>query len=202
MQGWERNLVFEQQVTDFQRVWAGLHPDIVLVCLCGNNDVGNRPTWASIRHWTSSFGDDFLSFWVNGTFNLCLNNCLFSNPTGAPDLFKIDWRMLVRIMPHTSLSTGTFLGFLSTKKVSWIITCAYILCNFLNFALFILFHTFRCTRRRGPPGSSFADSYFTIPYEQRKIAMTLFKKYNVTACFSGHFHQVSNQVHISTMIDC
>ena len=38
-------------------------------------------------------------------------------------------------------------------------------------------------------GSRFADGYFTIPYEQRKLAMALFKKYNVTACFSGHFHQ-------------
>lgn len=41
----------------------------------------------------------------------------------------------------------------------------------------------------GPPGSSFADSYFTIPLEQRRVAMALFKKYDVTACFSGHFHQ-------------
>merc|ERR1711862_945631 len=41
----------------------------------------------------------------------------------------------------------------------------------------------------GPPGSKFPDSYFTIPYERRKIAMALFRKYKVTACFSGHFHQ-------------
>ena len=41
----------------------------------------------------------------------------------------------------------------------------------------------------GPEGSSFADSYFTVPYEYRKLAMSMFKKYDVTACFSGHFHQ-------------
>lgn len=41
----------------------------------------------------------------------------------------------------------------------------------------------------GPPGTRFADSYFTIPYEFRKVAMEMFKKYGVTACFSGHFHQ-------------
>ena len=70
MTGWERNLVFEQQVKDFKRVWSGLNPAIALVCLCGNHDVGNRPTKASIEHWTSSFGDDFLSFWANGTFNV------------------------------------------------------------------------------------------------------------------------------------
>jgi hypothetical protein len=41
----------------------------------------------------------------------------------------------------------------------------------------------------GPPGTKFEDGYFTIPYEYRKIAMTMFKKFDVTACFSGHFHQ-------------
>ena len=90
MTGWERNLVFEQvsscvtslflimstiqfnsftsnicfilpqQVRDFKRVWAGLDQDIALVCLCGNHDVGNKPTRESIDHWTSQFGDDFL----------------------------------------------------------------------------------------------------------------------------------------------
>ena len=60
MQGWERNLVFQQQVNDFKRVWAGLDADIALVCLCGNHDVGNRPSRESIEHWTSSFGDDYL----------------------------------------------------------------------------------------------------------------------------------------------
>ena len=88
MRGWERNLIFEQQVKDFKRVWANLHPDIALVCLCGNHDVGNRPTKASIDRWTSSFGDDFFAFWVNGTYNIALNNCLFSDPTGAPDLYQ------------------------------------------------------------------------------------------------------------------
>ena len=52
------NLVFDQQVRDFKRVWAGLDSDIALVCLCGNHDVGNRPTKESIEHWTSAFGDD------------------------------------------------------------------------------------------------------------------------------------------------
>ena len=50
--------MFDQQVRDFKRVWAGLDSDIALVCLCGNHDVGNRPTKESIEHWTSAFGDD------------------------------------------------------------------------------------------------------------------------------------------------
>ncbi|KAL7525006.1 hypothetical protein ACHAWF_001169, partial [Thalassiosira exigua] len=61
---WERDLVFDQQVKDFKRVWSSLDPDIALVCLCGNHDVGNRPTKESIDYWKTSFGDDYLSFWV------------------------------------------------------------------------------------------------------------------------------------------
>jgi len=41
----------------------------------------------------------------------------------------------------------------------------------------------------GAEGTAFADFYFHIPIERRRIALDLFKKYNVTACFSGHFHQ-------------
>lgn len=41
----------------------------------------------------------------------------------------------------------------------------------------------------GANGAAFADSYFNIPLEYRKIALDLFKKHNVRAAFSGHFHQ-------------
>lgn len=180
MLGWERNLIFEQQVKDFKRVWANLHPDIALVCLCGNHDVGNRPTKASIDRWTSSFGDDIFAFWVNGTYNIALNNCLFSDPTGAPDLYQeqLSWleEKLAQGKAHNATHIfvyGHFPWFLrheeegddeldsiSAPPSGW-----------------------------GPEGSGFADSYFTIPYERRKVAMALFRKYGVTACFSGHFHQ-------------
>mmetsp|Transcript_18158 Transcript_18158/g.33021 ORF Transcript_18158/g.33021 Transcript_18158/m.33021 type:complete len:731 (+) Transcript_18158:167-2359(+) len=180
MSGWERNLVFEQQVKDFKRVWAGLDPDIALVCLCGNHDVGNRPTRESINHWTSSFGDDYLSFWVNGTFNICLNNCLFSNPTGAPDLFdeQLEWMEEKLAYARENDAThifvyGHFPWFLKHEEEGNDDLTSYS----------------AAPAGWGPHGSSFADSYFTVPYEQRKIAMALFKKYDVTACFSGHFHQ-------------
>ena len=161
-------------------MWAGLDPDIALVCLCGNHDVGNRPTRESINHWTSSFGDDYLSFWVNGTFNICLNNCLFSNPTGAPDLFdeQLQWMEGKLAYARENDAThifvyGHFPWFLKHEEEGND--------DLTSFSA--------APAGWGPRGSSFADSYFTVPYEQRKIAMALFKKYDVTACFSGHFHQ-------------
>jgi len=178
--GWERNLVYEQQVNDFKRVWSGLDDDIALVCLCGNHDVGNRPTRASINRWTSSFGDEYLSFWVNGTFNICLNNCLFSNPTGAPDLFEeqLQWMEEKLVYARENDAThifvyGHFPWFLQHEEEADDFLTSYSL----------------APPGWGPPGASFADSYFTVPYEHRTVAMALFKKYNVTACFSGHFHQ-------------
>jgi serine/threonine-protein phosphatase CPPED1 len=53
-----------RQNEDFQATWEELHPDIALVCLCGNHDVGNRPTKATIERFASTFGDDYLAFWV------------------------------------------------------------------------------------------------------------------------------------------
>jgi hypothetical protein len=41
----------------------------------------------------------------------------------------------------------------------------------------------------GAPGAAFKDSYFNIPLENRKFVLSLFRKHNVKACFSGHFHQ-------------
>ena len=118
MSGWERNLIFEQQVKDFKRIWASLDPDIALVCLCGNHDVGNRPTKQSIQHWTSSFGDDFFAFWCNGSFNISLNNCLFRTQAELQTFsennsfgWKRSWCTPRRTMLLTSLCMATILGF-------------------------------------------------------------------------------------------
>ena len=180
MKGWERNLVFEQQVNDFKRVWSGLHPDIALVCLCGNHDVGNRPTKASIEHWTSSFGDEYLSFWANGSFNLCLNNCIFSNPTGAPDLFDEQLRWMEEKLAYARENDATHIFVYG--HFPWFLKHEEEADDELTS------HS-SAPSGWGPPGTKFEDGYFTVPYEWRKIAMAMFKKYDVTACFSGHFHQ-------------
>jgi len=93
MRKWEHEVIMDQQNRDWKKVWAQLDPSIALVCLCGNHDVGNRPTEASIDVFRESFGDEYLSFWANGTYNICINNVLFFDPTGAPKMFEeqLDW---------------------------------------------------------------------------------------------------------------
>lgn len=50
----------------FREIYRQLHPDIPLLCVCGNHDVGEKPTGGALQQYGSSFGDDYYSFWVSG----------------------------------------------------------------------------------------------------------------------------------------
>eukprot|EP00978_Attheya_sp_CCMP212_P039251 scaffold202582_cov46-Attheya_sp.AAC.2 len=180
MRQWEHEVIMDQQNRDWKKVWAQLDPSIALVCLCGNHDVGNRPTEASIDVFRESFGDEYLSFWANGTYNICINNVLFFDPTGAPKMFEeqLDWLQ-------------DRLEYATKEKARQIFV-------FGHYPWF-LYHEDEDDDRVvstssppvgwGTPGAAFKDSYFNIPLENRKFVLSLFRKHNVKACFSGHFHQ-------------
>jgi serine/threonine-protein phosphatase CPPED1 len=70
------------EVTAFKNIFSEVHPDIALVCICGNHDIGERPTPATISTWRSDFGDDYFSFWVGGVKFVALNSQLYKNATG------------------------------------------------------------------------------------------------------------------------
>jgi len=142
--------------------------------------VGNRPTKESISHWTSAFGDDYLSFWANGSFNICLNSCLFSNPNGAQELFDEQFAWMEEQLKYATENNATHIFVYG--HFPWFL-------KHEDEADDELVSYSAAPRGWGPPGSRFEDGYFTIPLAQRKPVMELFKKYNVTACFSGHFHQ-------------
>lgn len=55
------NLKRTQQTFDYKHVMRGVHPSIPLVCVCGNHDVGNRPTAASVAAYD---GGRFLTLWL------------------------------------------------------------------------------------------------------------------------------------------
>ena len=57
---------YEAQFEDFKMVFQELDPEIPLVCVCGNHDVGNQPTVDTITKYRSNYGDDYYSFWVGG----------------------------------------------------------------------------------------------------------------------------------------
>ena len=73
-----------EQEKDFKAVFNDLK--IPLVCVCGNHDVGNEPSFETIGRYKSSFGDDFFSFWCGGVYFLVLNSQYYENSSRVPKL--------------------------------------------------------------------------------------------------------------------
>ena len=176
----ECNRVQDLQNEDWKLTWDEVHPEIALVCICGNHDVGNRPTKATIERFTNAFGDDYLAFWVKQAYHIVLNTALFWDPTGAPDMYQSQLTWLEERLAYATQvqashifvfghhpwflykedETAADLTGISPRPTEW-----------------------------GSEGTGFDDSYFHVPIQYRKRVMDLFQQHKVTACFSGHFHQ-------------
>jgi len=180
----ECETVQRKQFDAFQETWNNLHPDIALVCLCGNHDVGNQPTETSIKRFTDRFGDDYLSFWANHTFHIVINSSLISDPEGAQDRYNRQFSWLTEQ-----------LEFATKNKASHIFVHGH-------HPWFLYDSKDDETQLQGriyawPPEwgdkpndfNGFPESYFPIPRERRLPYLDLFEKYRVSACFAGHFHQ-------------
>jgi 3',5'-cyclic AMP phosphodiesterase CpdA len=74
----------DAQVAEYQRIARRIDPAIPLLYVCGNHDVGNRPTPASLAAYRKEFGDDRFTFWAGGVCGLVLNSNLYWDSTGAP----------------------------------------------------------------------------------------------------------------------
>lgn len=77
-----------EQEKAFIKVFKELHPDIPLVCVCGNHDVGNTPTPSSIQGYQDKFGDDYFTFYCAGVMFIVLNSQYFEDPSLVEDLAK------------------------------------------------------------------------------------------------------------------
>jgi hypothetical protein len=172
----ECDKIQDQQRRDFQRVWSALHEDIAMICVCGNHDIGNRPTNASIDSFKSYFGDDYLAFWnpAGDSYNIVVNTNLFSEPSDAQDLFQSqlvwleDRLKYARSKDAKSIFVfGHHPWFLYDEREDAEDMAGYT--PFLHFRI--------------------PDSYFHIPKKYRSRAMQLFEENNVSAAFAGHFHQ-------------
>jgi len=176
----ECDVIQDKQNEDFKRVFSEVHEDIAVLCVCGNHDIGNRPTPASIERFTNAFGDDYLAFWVNGTYNIALNNVLFSDPTGAPENFNSQLIWLEDRLRYAREHDAA---------------CIYVFAHHPWF----LYHedeemeelkgSARYPKEWGESDEKFPDYYFHIPKNYRMMALDLFRKYDVSASFAGHFHR-------------
>jgi predicted MPP superfamily phosphohydrolase len=155
-----------KQAADYKAIYAEVHPDIPLLCLCGNHDVGNRPTASSIGSYVSRFGDDYYSFVLRdvSTFGIVVNSSLWRDPGLAPHLqvAQLEWfkRELIR---------ATTPSLWSPEPPRHIMVFAH--------------HPWFLERADEP------DQYFNIPLVLRTEALSLMKQYGVQAAFSGHYHR-------------
>ncbi|XP_075724744.1 serine/threonine-protein phosphatase CPPED1 isoform X2 [Rhipicephalus microplus] len=75
-----------EQEADFKRVFSKMSSEVPLVCVCGNHDIGNQPTPASVCAYRNSFGDDYFTFWCSGVMCIVINTQYYEDPLLVPDL--------------------------------------------------------------------------------------------------------------------
>jgi len=63
-----------QELEAFKQIYSKLDESIPLVCVCGNHDVGNKPTLQTTDMYKEEFGDDYFSFWCGGVRFFVLNS--------------------------------------------------------------------------------------------------------------------------------
>ena len=175
------NAIQDRQNADFQRIWSQLDPDIPLICVCGNHDVGDRPTPASIARFAKDYGDDHLAFWARRAYNIVLNTSLFSDPSAAPDLWQAQFTWLEERLQYARDQQASHIFVFGHHP--WFLydenETADTLPGYSSLAAFDGL----------PPDARIDDSYFIIPRAMRKRVLALLETYNVTAAFAGHFHQ-------------
>ena len=176
--------VQDKQYDDFKRIWSKLHKDIPIICLCGNHDVGNRPTRESIMNFKSKFGDDYFSFWCNGCFNICLNTNIYFDYTSVADLHAEQHSWLESQLnsvrgSHLEPSKQARRVFIFGHH-PWFLFDE-------NETKESLIGMNQCPGDN--PNDVVSDIYFPICLENRKAVLELCQQYRVDACFAGHYHQ-------------
>ncbi|KAH7947344.1 hypothetical protein HPB52_010256 [Rhipicephalus sanguineus] len=68
-----------EEEADFKRVFSKMSSEVPLVCVCGNHDIGNQPTPASVYAYRNSFGDDYFTFWCGGVMCIVINSQFFED---------------------------------------------------------------------------------------------------------------------------
>lgn len=161
---------FEAQSSAWKRAMAEVDTKIPVVCVCGNHDVGLRPTPFTLRSWSDRFGADHFSFWVGGVCFLVLNSQVLydgqgNHATAAEE--HLDW--LERTLRAAARGEGEAKNQPPAEHI-------------------IVFQHIPWFDVRGPEEEP-ANPLSAVGLEERRRAMGLFEKYKVAACFAGHIHE-------------
>jgi len=144
----------------FMRAFSKLRPDVPLICVCGNHDVGNQPTPEDIQVYTKQYGDDYFDFWVAGVQFLVLNSQFFKDGSRAGDLpsQQLDWL-------ERRLSASNELSIKAKHKVI-----------FQHIPWFL--------KDIDEP-----DQYFNVETKLRQKMCSYLARAGVSKIFCGHYHR-------------
>ncbi|CAF0893039.1 unnamed protein product [Brachionus calyciflorus] len=147
------------QIKDLKEILSELNPSIQLVCVCGNHDIGDKPTKETIQLYKKDFGDDYFSFWSNGCKFICLNSQLyFDSSLAANERDEQDKWLDMELKQD--------------EETPW-----KHLIIFQHIPLFV------------DDSNEPAHVYFNIEPVQRKNLMDRFLKAGVRKVFCGHYHK-------------
>jgi len=77
-----------RQMDDFEDLIIQLDEEIEIFAICGNHDLGNKPTTDSIGRFEERFGRSYFSFWIGGVKYVMFNSQMYENGVEVPKLFK------------------------------------------------------------------------------------------------------------------
>ena len=76
-------LARKRQKRDFDRVMN--NSEVPIICVCGNHDVGNAPTAATLDNYRQEFGDDAFTFECEGVLCIVINSQFYENSEHVHD---------------------------------------------------------------------------------------------------------------------
>lgn len=81
------------QVEAFKSSLEKLDSAIPVICVCGSNDIGEKPCTESVETYRRNFGEESFSFWVEGVQFLVLNSVFYRDLSDEESLRKEqqDW---------------------------------------------------------------------------------------------------------------
>jgi len=98
--------IHKAQYEDFVRCMEELDPEIKLIVVCGNHDVGDVPTELTMNTYKSEFGPDYFSFWVGGVKFTVTNSQYFKCPEAVPMESHMQDEFLNNIRDDNAVHSG------------------------------------------------------------------------------------------------
>ena len=154
-----------QQIADFKRIFSRVRPEVPLVCLCGNHDIGDRPTPTAIAMWRDEYQtEDYFTFWVQDTKFVVLNTQLWKDGSDAVESAEAQNEWMRALVEETQ-----------REHPSRVITLSHIP-PFIETA-------------------DEPDGYFNLETTIRKRLLSQLSSIGCDAWFCGHYHRNAGGVY-------